>query len=171
MPTTRLVPISIDYVTREYLSWLQDSENRTFLPHLPLYSSLSELTSDISSLLIDSSIYRFAIIFRDVHVGNIQYRIVSADALLLSILIGNQQFRGRGIGLSAVKLLISLLIDEAPQVRVLYAHIHPHNTSSIRLFRRCGFQFLDPRFSFNLPPLIIDSLGVQHLYHLYLTHS
>ncbi len=62
----------------------------------------------------------------------------------MGVLIAESQYRNKGYATEALKLLITYCENELNIVHV-FCNILKENTSSIRLFENCGFQFIEER--------------------------
>lgn len=62
----------------------------------------------------------------------------------IGVLIAENQYRNKGYATEALKLLISYCKNELNVVHV-FCNIFKKNTTSIRLFENCGFQFVEER--------------------------
>jgi diamine N-acetyltransferase len=63
----------------------------------------------------------------------------------IGILIADNQHKNKGYGTEALKVLINYCRNELEIVH-LFCNIFKENTTSIRLFEKCGFKFIEERF-------------------------
>ncbi len=66
----------------------------------------------------------------------------------IGILIGEKVYRNKGYALEALNLMIDYCRNELSLVD-LFCNIQKDNTTSIRLFEKCGFQFIEERVLFD----------------------
>lgn len=62
----------------------------------------------------------------------------------IGILIADHQYRNKGYATEALRLLVIYCRNELKIVRV-FCNIFKENTTSIRLFEKCGFQYIEER--------------------------
>jgi len=67
----------------------------------------------------------------------------------IGILIANQENRKRGYASETLNLIIDYCRNELKLVN-LFCNIIKDNTASIRLFEKCGFQFIEEKELFNV---------------------
>jgi len=74
------------------------------------------------------------------HVGNVVLDRVDAGTGLarLSIYIGDEAVRGRGVGQRAVRLMLEHAFD-ALRLRKVYLTVHEENARALRAYERAGF--------------------------------
>ncbi|PCJ27027.1 MAG: GNAT family N-acetyltransferase [Flavobacteriales bacterium] len=65
----------------------------------------------------------------------------------IGILIAETEYRKKGYASEALKLIIDYCRNELNAVN-LFCNITKDNTTSIRLFEKCGFQFIEERILF-----------------------
>ena len=61
---------------------------------------------------------------------------------MIGILIGEKSYRNKGYASEALNLIIDYCRNELSLVN-LFCNIQKDNTTSIRLFEKCGFQFIE----------------------------
>ena len=105
----RLKPLTELDASANYLSWMQDETTKKYFPNLSKIKTIHSLKDSIKCLNDDKKISIYKIVLDNLHVGNIQLREIHANTLLLSILIGDKQHRGTGIGKKVIQLLIESL--------------------------------------------------------------
>ena len=161
---TSISPLTVEFATDTYLSWLHDSTNRIFLPNLPDYTSLNDLRNDILSST--AGLFRFAVLNEhSEHIGNLHVRSLSKSYFLLSVLIGDPKSRGCGHAYRALTCAINLFRNSNPP-SVFVAHISPLNLPSLLLFSKLGFNKANPE---SLPKSLLSSQPHEHTFILELT--
>jgi len=66
----------------------------------------------------------------------------------IGILIGEKSYRNKGCASETLNLIIDYCRNELSLVNV-FCNIQKENTTSIRLFEKCGFQFIEERVLFD----------------------
>jgi RimJ/RimL family protein N-acetyltransferase len=133
--------IKISDCTPEYLSWILDEDNRTVLSTLNHINCMEDLITSTAKRISDSR-YSILGIYKDqLHIGNIQARLASSSACIVSILLGRKEYRGKRYGSKALKILLDSpeFWPSYSKYLIFYAVIHAKNQASINLFLGSGF--------------------------------
>ena len=133
----RLKPLTELDASATYLSWMQDETTKKYFPNLSKIKTIHSLKDSIKCLNDDKKISIYKIVLDNLHVGNIQLREIHANTLLLSILIGDKQHRGMGIGKKAIQLLIESLGHN--REHIILAQVKKCNVTSQKLFASLNF--------------------------------
>ena len=157
--------LSVSDCTDRYLSWLLDPDNRLKLGNLDGINTLDDLMHSVSERHSDPSCRLLGIFCGSTHVGNLQARLSSDDTCILSILIGDKRYRGRGLGRAAMESFLSnrSLLPSCVGKVSYYACINSLNPSSLRLFESLGFA----KVPMSLWPQSIDRCDSSVLYALH----
>lgn len=75
---------------------------------------------------------------RGLHFGNIMYYNADGESAELGVSIGLEDYRGRGLGTSAVVAFVRFIFATTP-IRRLYLHTLEWNARARRCFERAGF--------------------------------
>jgi RimJ/RimL family protein N-acetyltransferase len=141
--TIYLRALSIDDVTAEYLSWLNNNDVTAGLVAGTFPSTFQDLQQYINAKAQDKNTVIFAICDKHTHkhIGNI--KIDNFDWISktceLGILIGNKDFWGKGIGTEACKLVIDYAFNTLNIRKILLA-VYSTNVSAIKVYERLGFE-------------------------------
>lgn len=135
--------ISVDDATASYLSWINDPEVTKGLVTGVYPSNMQDLVNYLSSVSQNANAHMFAICDLDnhTHVGNI--KLDSIDPIgrtgELGIMIGDQNYWGKGVGTEACKLLLNYAFDTL-NLRKVSLTVFDNNPGAIRLYQKIGFQ-------------------------------
>ena len=137
----KLTPLATIDASAKYLIWMQDEKIKKYFPNLGKIDSIPALKHSIETLNNDKKISIYKIVLDKVHVGNIQIREIYTNTFLLTILIGDRQYRGMGIGKKAIELLVQSL--ETNKGRTILAQVKKCNITSQKLFLGLKFNLCE----------------------------
>lgn len=84
---------------------------------------------------------RFAIIFDNIYVGNIQLTNIKENQnAQFHIFIGETQYWGRGIGQKATRCLLNIAFDEL-KLEEVYLFVNSKNSAAIKIYEKTGFLY------------------------------
>jgi RimJ/RimL family protein N-acetyltransferase len=88
----------------------------------------------------DSSKVVYAIIYEGIHIGNISLLDINSDEMeaYLSIFIGDEKFRGRGLGYAALEKL-QILASEDFGLQKLKLEVLQKNIRAIKCYKKIGY--------------------------------
>ncbi len=134
--------LSLNDVTEEYLSWLNDEETTRGLASGVFPSSIDELLRFVESVVNNKNVVMFAVCdnTNDRHIGNIkldQFDWVSRTCEL-GLLIGDKTYWGRGIGTEVCKLALNYAFTDL-NIRKVTLAVYENNPSAIRVYEKLGF--------------------------------
>ena len=137
-----LRPLVRDDASPEYLSWLHNTEITKFLHLDHPSSSVDDLALYVSQMQVSPNDFLFGI-FEKVdgrHIGNIKLGGVNWTHSYgdVGLLLGNQNYHGRGYASDALVLLCDFAFQEL-NIHKLIAGLHTESFASINLFTRAGF--------------------------------
>jgi RimJ/RimL family protein N-acetyltransferase len=139
-PRLRLTPFADRHLTDRYVSWLNDSEVVRFSEQRHSRHSLESCRAYVESFRGSAS-QLWAIELRaraDLHVGNIAAYVDAPNKLAdVTILIGDREVWGGGIGLEAWTAVCDFLIDRAG-IRKVTAGTLATNAGMLSIMRRSG---------------------------------
>ena len=137
-----LRPVELSDATGEYLAWLNDEETTKGLATGTFPSSMEALQKFVLSCVDNKNVVFFAICDKetDAHIGNIKLDTFDwvARTCELGLLIGNKNYRGKGIGSEVCKLVLNYAFDELNIRKILLA-VYANNPVAIKLYERLGF--------------------------------
>lgn len=137
-PLTTLVPFGIQHVRRTY-RWLSDPKLReAFLFTIP--PTISRHCQYWRSVLRDPGQSVFAIYFKRRHVGNCGFKHIDNESgqAELWIYVGENDFRGCGLGEAALTLLEKTAKQQL-RLSQLYLHAGTNNNIAVSLYEKAGF--------------------------------
>ena len=129
-----------DDVSKHYLGWVQEDAGTEFIAHKS--KTMAELTSYVKEKYESQGCWFLGIWCKDSwsHVGNIKFEPfdpVSAWCVL-GILIGDQEYRGRGAGKEVMKVTIGCLFGLG--IKEVALGVSSRNLRAIRLYEGMGFE-------------------------------
>jgi len=138
-PQIQLISLDRSFLNDEYISWLNDPSVTRFLEvrhQLQNFSTITEYYEQIKGN--PQNIWR-AIVHRDneQHIGNIKCTLSRYGVGEMSLFIGNKNYRRRGVGTEAVRLMSDIAFG-AGAVK-LVAFIYSSNYASQRTFSKCEY--------------------------------
>ena len=128
-----------------WLNWLSDSEttqyqNLGYFPH-----NLTRQTNYINSKLLSNEDVLFAIEVKNsndkfTHIGNVGLHSIDFihRRCILGILIGEEEYRGKGIGIYSWNFITNHAFKML-NLHKVYAYIFMENIASIRCAESCGY--------------------------------
>ncbi len=126
-----LRPLSLNDVSKKYLSWLNDPETNAYNSHAIFPYTKEELISYVGSASQDKSKIILAVVDKktDQHIGNVALQNIDwvARSAELAILIGEKSLWGKGIASEASTLIVRYAME-----RLNLHRIHC-GTSSVNL--------------------------------------
>jgi RimJ/RimL family protein N-acetyltransferase len=142
-----LVPPNVERDAPKGVAWLAGAEGRQTLALMGVAdkdnrpSTLEEERTRVAGFITDPKHLAWMMNFENVIVGIVEVSFKSTYELPLpavSIMIGDPQARGHGLGLAAMKAVVHYLATERKFQRV-YARYLTTNTISQALLRKLGF--------------------------------
>lgn len=130
----------IDLLTN--LKWANNMEliNLTGIPKFP--KTIVELENWYNQTVLSPNNKFFAIKTKQgEYIGNVELNALDwvNRSVEIGMLIGEQQFWGKGIGKEIVKLLLNYLFKELNLHRI-YLEVIAYNERAVNLYKKCGFR-------------------------------
>lgn len=133
---------SPDDATEEYLGWLNDEETTKGLVTGLFPSTMEELKSYLSTAVASKDAIMFAIcdIKTGKHIGNIKLDQFDwiARTCELGILIGDPNYRGKGIGKEVCRLVLKYAFEKL-NIRKVFLAVFANNPGAKALYEKIGF--------------------------------
>jgi RimJ/RimL family protein N-acetyltransferase len=138
-----LLPLSVDDVTLRYVAWLNDPNVNRYLESRFNEHTIDSVRDFVQSQADNEFVHFWKILENgsSTHVGNIKLGPIEPYHLVadIGLMIGEDAYRGRGIGRQAVSLVTNYAMNTLHLAKVS-AHAYEVNEASIRLFLSLGFQ-------------------------------
>ena len=141
MTRIRLAPFSDQYITDKYVGWLNDVECNRYLE----CRRYKQTIDTVRSFYLDAKECGdrlFAIIdnISGLHIGNVLVRIDKISKRGdVGLLIGEKEWRGKGIGTEVLDLVCSTL-ERENGIRVFTAGCYETNQASLKAFSKSGWK-------------------------------
>jgi ribosomal-protein-alanine N-acetyltransferase len=139
----QLKPITTDDVTDKYLSWFSESQD------VGQYISFAQKKVNIGDLIQyvkhrekrEDVLFLAIFTFSGEHIGNIKYEPISHEdkSATMGILIGNKEWRGRGVASEVIKCSCEYL-KENYGINSIELGVHKDNTSAITAYKKIQFE-------------------------------
>jgi [ribosomal protein S5]-alanine N-acetyltransferase len=135
-----LQPISQQFATATYLSWLNDSDVNKYLD-IPKENNLADLIEYIKEVE-EKKIYMWAILLKNgnKHIGNIKIDPVDTKHRYgeYGILLGDKEEWGKGYAKEATTTVINYCFDSL-NLRKVNLGVVENNTAAVALYEKLGF--------------------------------
>ncbi len=134
-----------DLKKSNWLSWLSDKDTTQYqnLGYFP--QNQNRQINYLNSKLASNEDVLFAIEIKDVdknykHIGNVGLHSIDFvhQRCVLGIIIGEKEYRGKGIGLYSWKFITNHAFNML-NLRKVYAYIFEENLASIKCAESCGY--------------------------------
>lgn len=134
--------LSLDDVSHDYLSWINDPEITRGMVTGVFPSDLENLRNYVRSAIADSNTVIFAICDKTNgrHIGNIKldrFDYISGTCEL-GLMIGNPDYHGKGIGKEVCSLVTNYAFERL-NLRKVSLTVYGNNPAAIRLYKSIGF--------------------------------
>lgn len=138
----KLVPLSLEHLSEEYVSWMNDSEVNAYMESGGDYSieKLEAFLKEQES----KDIYFWAIHLKENgrHVGNIKIDPISEKHKRgeYGIMIGDKSVWGTGVGYEASELVLDFCFSEELSLNKITLGVVASNKGAVRLYEKLGFE-------------------------------
>ena len=124
--------------------WRNDPEIWIYTGYKPdVYVDEKIESAWLSEKILETDSKRFAIIFEDVYVGNIQLtNIVENENAQLHVFIGEKDYWNKGIALEAIYQII-IYASKDLELKEIYLFVNPNHKIAIHLYEKIGFTQVD----------------------------
>jgi aryl-alcohol dehydrogenase-like predicted oxidoreductase/RimJ/RimL family protein N-acetyltransferase len=130
-------------VSDEYLSWIRDQNSNRFIETADPTYDLDSLRSYVEQREHKSDVLFFGIFVRGTneHIGNIKFEPIDslAGSATMGILIGNKDWRGRGVAGEVLEASAQWLFDEHGIAKIVLG-VDSNNKAGIRAYLKAGFR-------------------------------
>lgn len=122
---------------RLFLKWWRDKEL------IRLTSGITETSDHVlfgyfQKMMKSSKDYNFIILHGKIPIGHIALSHKDDDTSEVHIVIGEEKYRGKGLGTESIKQVINFAFTELAYKRIIL-EVRPDNKSAIRAYEKSGF--------------------------------
>lgn len=96
-------------------------------------------TEWIEKVINEKSSKRFAILYDDIYIGNVQLTDITKTSAKFHIFIGDKKYLGKGIGKLATYQILHFAQEEL-KLKNVNLSVKADNISAIKTYLRCGFK-------------------------------
>lgn len=140
--TILLKPFSKEFVSRDYLNWMNDTETTKFIQKAKNNTSIDELYSFANEMINSEKDYFFAIVLKKnlLHIGNVRLGPIDFNLMKsnFGIMIGNKEFRGSGVGVEVLELIKDFSFNYLKLEQLIFPVVEAY-TAAMRLYEKTGF--------------------------------
>jgi RimJ/RimL family protein N-acetyltransferase len=125
----------------KYISWMTNTEQNKFIQGVRKNFSVEELKLYITEKNNSSDAILFGIFDKvgSNHIGNIKLEpIVEKNSAWVGILIGQPEYRGRGVGVEVITSLMRFCA-EFLYLNHIYLGVDKNNIPALNLYKKLGF--------------------------------
>ena len=140
-----LQPFSKNFISDDYLNWINDKDTTQFIYKAKKNTSLEDLNFFVESMINSDFDYFFAIIHKEKkqHIGNV--RLGSIDFNLMrsnfGILIGDKSFHGCGVATEVLELIKHFSFNYLKLEQIRFGVVK-ENKAAMRLYAKTHFTCL-----------------------------
>jgi len=138
-PRIQLISLDRSFLNEKYISWLNDPSVTRFLEVRHQTHNFSTITEYYDQIMGNPQNIWRAIVLGDNahHVGNIKCTLTRYGVGEISLFIGDKNYRRRGVGTAAVRLISDIAFGVGAVK--LVAFVYSSNYASQRTFSKCEF--------------------------------
>jgi [ribosomal protein S5]-alanine N-acetyltransferase len=125
-----------------YLKWMRDEASNPYIQSVNYNMTIEELCEYVSRKNESNDALLFGIFLSDTfkHIGNIKLEpIQPQEEAILGILIGEQEWRGKGVGFEVISRVIEYSFDELKLNRIKLG-VDLSNLAAVKLYEKLGFE-------------------------------
>jgi RimJ/RimL family protein N-acetyltransferase len=137
-----LRPLHLEDANEVYLSWINDPAVTRGMAAGYFPTTITQLQAYVQNTLQDSNTIFFALCSQDnEHIGNVKLDRIDwvAGTCELGIIIGDERYRGKGLGKEAMLLLIQYAFNDL-NLRKISLAVFENNQHAKKLYESLGFQ-------------------------------
>jgi RimJ/RimL family protein N-acetyltransferase len=134
-----LIPKEDDF--GNYLSWMRDSKTNSFIKSVRAETTLEDLHRYVEFHNDAQNSLLLGIFLKPnfKHIGNIKLEpIVHNQKATLGILIGEEEWRGKGIGFEVLTIVLDYCFKDL-KLKTVELGVNKKNIAAIKLYSRIGF--------------------------------
>jgi RimJ/RimL family protein N-acetyltransferase len=125
----------------EYLSWMQDYDSNPFISGVRENLTLAELCDYVLEKNTSPHAILFGIFTKSdlQHVGNVKLEpITKNDTATLGILVGDESYRGKGVGFEVLSAVLDFAFNDLT-LRKVELGVDNKNEIALKLYFKLGF--------------------------------
>jgi ribosomal-protein-alanine N-acetyltransferase len=126
-----------------YMAWMKNSIDNVFIESVSSDWTISKLNEFIEKVNNSESSLLVGIFLEgsNLHIGNVKFEnvYINSEECSLGILIGEKEFRGRGIATKSISYLTQELHSWF-EISIFKLGVHRENTAAIAAYLKAGFQ-------------------------------
>jgi RimJ/RimL family protein N-acetyltransferase len=138
----QLEPFSCQFVTIDYLRWMNDKETTRFIQKAQGKTSIDDLHSFVNQMIDSDLDYFFAILLKkdQRHVGNVRLGPIDfvSKKSHFGIMIGEKDLRGCGVGTEVVELIKQFSFEYLDLDRLSFPVVKKY-LAAMKLYEKTGF--------------------------------
>jgi len=136
-----LKPLAIDDVDHRYLSWLNVKANK-YIEYAKSHPSIEGLKNYVGERENRQDVLFLGIFTKEAqHIGNIKYEPIDtkSKSAVMGILIGDNNWRGKGVATEVIKASSSYLVDQYG-IETILLGVDKNNKAAIIAYQKIGFK-------------------------------
>jgi RimJ/RimL family protein N-acetyltransferase len=141
-PRFRLRPLTPDDATPRYASWMRDPAVQRWIETAASTEEIEPLRTYIAERCCRDDVLFLGIFDREsgLHVGNIKFEPIDSEAksAVLGVLIGESDYRGRGV-FGEILQATAALLSRAHGVERILLGVRGGNHAALKAYRASGF--------------------------------
>lgn len=153
--------ISLSDVNETYLNWLEQPESKRFIISSKKSNSLESLRNYVAEKIGKQDCLFLAIIDKatEAHIGNIKYEPINFEECVaeMGILIGQKNWRGKGVFLEVFRASEKYLIEQYNIERVKLG-VKVTNEAALKAYDKVGFKKIYSKIEDGVEVLFMEVL-------------
>ena len=136
-----LKPLTMDDVDHRYLSWL-NLKASSYIEYAKSHPSIEELKNYVGERENRQDVLFLGIFTKEAqHIGNIKYEPIDtkSKSAVMGILIGDNNWRGKGVATEVIKASSSYLVDQYG-IETILLGVDKNNKAAIIAYQKIGFK-------------------------------
>ena len=129
-----------------YLYWMKTPSNNPFIISAALTYDLTQLKAFINTCNNRSDVILFGIFANEnnVHIGNIKFDEINLidKSAILGILIGDKEYRGKGIAQEVIRVG-ALWLQDVYNIQTIKLGVDSDNLYALNLYLKLGFKIVE----------------------------
>ena len=138
----KLKELLSEHATDTYLSWLHSVKNQRYIITASQTKNLEDLKKYVGTKYRQKDCILFGIFdIQGNHIGNIKYEPIDVEEryAVMGILIGDESWRGQGVGPEVIKESSQYLKNKL-KINTIVLGVEPSNEPAIKAYRKIGFE-------------------------------